>query len=750
MVFNNGSGTWDNNNGVNWNFSAIAQPPSQPPTVPTGLTGNGNSPSSVSLSWSPSATASGYVVFRDNVQVATPTGTSYLDTSLQPDTTYSYSIAATNLAGTSSPCFPVFAATLFNPVSNNALRLVTPGGVTTVNTNRHLFRGHAGLGLTNGLRWSNTVSGQTGAVSFHGVTNPSGWAWSAELPLTNGANSFVFSALYPTNAPPLQTGRDSPTNYTGWPHGASNGTGFGVWTITTTNGPAGSFLAETNSVATIGSDSATNYGTSWTNGSGGGSGFANWSFDTNSTGTFLFGNPTNAGIGGMGAKAFQLRTPGGNTYATANRAFSQPLAVGQTLSFLWGMNWDSQNANGAKGFVVFSGTNEIVVVNNANSSNIVCNSVDTGFGYGTNAMRWSFRLNSNNTLQVSANDRDGNGTFNTNLTVVGAPSSVRFYAANMETNFNREPYFDDLRIEGPANWNMSLALSNGFGLWANGGGLVTARRNLPNPMEAGDVLTVRLDNNWVDDGKRVGLALANAAGSNRVNFYLVGGQTNYRIDDAVPNRDSGLAYTDSGFLLTLTMTGSNTYSLNLGGTAVTGTLGGSGPITQLVAYNENAGGGTERNFYVGEMTFTEAQTVEAVTTLSSPTITLQSVVAGIPTTWWDQYSIAEVNRSATADPDGDGWTNAQEFAFGLVPNAAGGRTVSVDPNNPTKIQFLQKSSGATYAVRSASDLSSGFTGTVTATAAADQSDVPEGYTRYEATFPSGSRGFLRVEATLSP
>jgi hypothetical protein len=269
-------------------------------------------------------------------------------------------------------------------------------------------------------------------------------------------------------------------------------------------------------------------------------------------------------------------------------------------------------------------------------------------------------------------------------------------------------------------------------------------------MEAGDVLTVRIDNNWVDSGRRVGLALANASGSNRVNFYLVGGDSNYRIDDAVPNRDSGLAYTDNGFLLTLTMTGSNTYSLNIGGTAVTGTLGGSGPITQLAVYNDNAGGGTERNFYVGEMTFTEAQTVEAVTTLSSPTITLQSLVAGIPTTWWDQHSVAEANRTATADPDGDGFTNAQEYSFGLDPSSAGGKTVEVSPTNPNKIIFLKRNSGATYQVQSAADLGSGFTGTVTATAAADQSGVPDGYTRYEASFPSGSRGFLKVEATLSP
>ncbi|MBM3968202.1 MAG: hypothetical protein FJ308_24555, partial [Planctomycetes bacterium] len=209
----------------------------------------------------------------------------------------------------------------------------------------------------------------------------------------------------------------------------------------------------------------------------------------------------------MGTKAFRLRNPSSNTYATANRAFSEPLAAGQTLSFLWGMNWDCNTTNGAKGFVIFSGTNEIVVVNNANSSNITCNSVNTGFGYGTNAMRWSFQVNAGNSLQVSANDRDGVGTFTTNLTVVGAPSSVRFYAANMETNINREPYFDELRIEGPYP-NLDLGSDRkGLGLWANSNGEVTAWRNLPAALQAGDTLSVRLDNNWIDTSGEIGLAL---------------------------------------------------------------------------------------------------------------------------------------------------------------------------------------------------------------------------------------------------
>jgi hypothetical protein len=693
------------------------------------------------------------VIYRNGFVLASNTFANFLDTTGETDTEYTYAVVATNVIGSSPVSSNVTTKTFFAPVSNNTLRLVSPGTSTNLNTNRVTFRGHAGLGLTNGLRWSNTINGQTGSISFHGITNSSGWEWSADLPLASGSNNFVFSALYPTNGPVQQTGSDSPANYTGWVNGSSHGTGFGSWTITTSNGSAGSFLAEVGSSQIVGADVATNYGVSWTNGSGGGSGFASWSFESAGTGTFAFGNPTNAGIGGMGSKAFQLRTPagGGNNYATANRALSQPLAVGQTLSFLWGINWDCSTTNGAKGFSLFAGTNELVNINNGSTEFITCNGTNVGFTYGTNAMRWSFRLLSASSLQVSANDRDGTGTFTTNLTVAGAPSSLRFYAANMDADVRREPYFDDLRLESPPASNISLgSATKGFGLWANNNSSITARRNLPSALDSGDALTIRIDNNWIDSGNRVGLALATSGGTDRFNLYFIGGQTTYRIDDATANRDSGLSYTAAGLSLTFTLTSSNTYSLSTGSSVITGTLGAGDPIAQLLVYNNNAGNGSDYNFYVGEMSFSEEQTTNTVTTLSAPSIVLQSATAGIPNTWWDAYSIASENRTATADPDGDGWTNAQEFAFGLVPNVAGGKVVEISPTDPNKIVFLQRDSGASYLVQSATDLSSGFHGTVSATATTDQSGVPEGYTRYEATFPPGPRGFLKVEATLSP
>ena len=82
---------------------------STPPTVPTGVAAASASTSQINLSWAASTDnvgVTGYVVLRGGVQIATPTTTSHADKSLQPGTTYSYSVAArdaaTNVSGPSA------------------------------------------------------------------------------------------------------------------------------------------------------------------------------------------------------------------------------------------------------------------------------------------------------------------------------------------------------------------------------------------------------------------------------------------------------------------------------------------------------------------------------------------------------------------------------------------------------------------------------------------------------------------------
>lgn len=90
-----------------WSSGANAQlpPPPPPPVIPaapTGLVATPVSTSQINLSWNANTDMAilKYIVYRDNVNVAEVTsGTSYQDSSLQANTTYSYQVSAMSTYG---------------------------------------------------------------------------------------------------------------------------------------------------------------------------------------------------------------------------------------------------------------------------------------------------------------------------------------------------------------------------------------------------------------------------------------------------------------------------------------------------------------------------------------------------------------------------------------------------------------------------------------------------------------------------
>jgi len=105
--------------------------PGVPPNAPTGVTVNATAASTASLSWTASTdstgTVAGYYVLRDGTVVGTVTGTSYTDTGLAPNTTYSYTVEGFdtdgNVSAASSPA--ASATTLNGPVGNQQVVNVT-------------------------------------------------------------------------------------------------------------------------------------------------------------------------------------------------------------------------------------------------------------------------------------------------------------------------------------------------------------------------------------------------------------------------------------------------------------------------------------------------------------------------------------------------------------------------------------------------------------------------------------------------
>ena len=163
-VFNNGSGTWDNNGGSDWHFVVTTNSMPQPPPTPTGVSATAVSTNQIILSWSTTAGATGYVVNRAGSPIANTSATSYSDTGLTTNTAYCYALVATNSVGSSAATASQCATTFSAPQPP-----APPAGLAAwpVSTNQINLSWTASAGATSYLlnRAGSTIA-TTGATSY--------------------------------------------------------------------------------------------------------------------------------------------------------------------------------------------------------------------------------------------------------------------------------------------------------------------------------------------------------------------------------------------------------------------------------------------------------------------------------------------------------------------------------------------------------------------------------------------------------
>ena len=116
-VFNNGSGTWDNNSSTDWHFTVATNGTPQAPGTPTGLGASAISTNQINLSWIAVANATAYLVTRDSGVVGTTAFANYSDTGLAANSSHCYSVIASNSVGASAASATVCTNTLA-PVTN--------------------------------------------------------------------------------------------------------------------------------------------------------------------------------------------------------------------------------------------------------------------------------------------------------------------------------------------------------------------------------------------------------------------------------------------------------------------------------------------------------------------------------------------------------------------------------------------------------------------------------------------------------
>lgn len=212
-------------------------------------------------------------------------------------------------------------------------------------------------------------------------------------------------------------------------------------------------------------DIADNYNSipgGWINGSNGGTGYQPWQFNiiqgSGFAGGFI-GNPSAAGISGLGTNAFAFgmyaNPAGSGASATVTRPFAATMVPEDLLTVDFGLNWDSNNAGSYRGFELYNGSTPVLEVFGSDTDDIFIGTDPSSedddvlmFGnYGTSAMRLHFRLINTTTLQVSGIGRDGSEVFNQNITIAAPPNKISFYFEEAgDNNPNRQMYFDRLNL----------------------------------------------------------------------------------------------------------------------------------------------------------------------------------------------------------------------------------------------------------------------------------------------------------------
>ena len=97
--------------------------------------------------------------------------------------------------------------------------------------------------------------------------------------------------------------------------------------------------------------------------------------------------------------------------------------------------------------------------------------------------------------------------------------------------------------------------------------------------------------------------------------------------------------------------------------------------------------------------------------------------------------------------------NQDEYAFGTNPTSSGSKSltaVDTGTSGQVTLKWLQRD-GVNYVVKSATDLSAGFSSTETGASASSPqpSGLASGLTQYQITVStSGTRKFVRVQATV--
>lgn len=209
VAFNNGAGVWDSNNGKNYavasGISAVENglvtsnvnpctPDTTAPTAPGSVVASAIDANSVKLSWIASTDAVGvrsYTVYRGGTQIAAGvSGTSFVDNTVAPSTSYSYTVKALDAAGNTSAAST--ALVVNTPASGSCPVTFTIANANTVSgQNLYVVGNQTALGnWTPAAGYALMIQGSGANVPWSGTVNlPTGSAITYKYVKWNGSNA---------------------------------------------------------------------------------------------------------------------------------------------------------------------------------------------------------------------------------------------------------------------------------------------------------------------------------------------------------------------------------------------------------------------------------------------------------------------------------------------------------------------------------------------------------------------------------
>jgi hypothetical protein len=164
---------------------------------------------------------------------------------------------------------------------------------------------------------------------------------------------------------------------------------------------------------------------------------------------------------------------------------------------------------------------------------------------------------------------------------------------------------------GSINANENSSFGTSWALYANSGQTASAVRPFSGgALSLGQTFGIAMDNGGIDTGGTVGLGLQNSSGTNRLEFFFVGGQSSYVYNNG-SSTSTGISFRDNGLRVFVTPLNASNVRLvvtSAGGTGLfdnTVTVTNATDISQVRLFNFNAGGGDSRNLFFDELSTPE-------------------------------------------------------------------------------------------------------------------------------------------------